>query len=129
MVESREMPAEQVFGLALRSELNGDTARSATLYDILDKQGAFAQAAANYSILLAEAGRFSEAAGVLEGALQRTPNDAVLVHHFSQALLRLGHFDRGWRLHEQREIHINRRVIGKPRLSFPEWDGGSVGSL
>jgi hypothetical protein len=45
-----------------------------------------------------------------------------------QDLLRRGDYELGWRLSESRPINM-LGLEGKPRLSFPEWDGGPVRSL
>jgi hypothetical protein len=129
MPETREMPAEQLFGMALKSERSGDLTRADTFYGILQAQNVFGQAAANYAVQLAESGQFAAGAAALEGALKRSPDDPIITLHLAQALLRLGDFERGWPLHERRAIHVNRRVTGKPKLSFPEWSGQPVRSL
>lgn len=76
---------------------------------------------------LAREGRDIEAEAVCQEILKLDPSNAQA--RYSIGLLRLarGDFAGGWPLYEWRLKLPGAR--GKPRLSFPEWQGQDVGSL
>jgi hypothetical protein len=124
----KPMTAAEVFGLALRLE-RSDAAEAERLFGVLEAQDLLVPACANFAMGLDDQGLFAQAVGALRSGLRRKPNDPVLAPRLGRALLRLGDFAAGWPLHELREVHITGTMVGRPRLSFPEWDGRPVGSL
>ena len=81
---------------------------------------------ANLGLVLEEQSRTSEAEALYRDALAHAPDHGRLRWQFSSFLLREGRYAEGWPLFDARMWADPKR---KPQLSFPEWDGGPVGSL
>lgn len=117
------------FGLALQMERQGRGAEAERLFDVLERQGVLEEACANLAMGSQIRGDYGLAHAALEAGLRRRPEADGLhlllwMHH-----LREGDYATGWRLAERRDVKITRGLSGRPRLSFPEWDGGAVRSL
>ena len=105
--EGRDAEAEDLYRrLAVRAP--GDPAVAANLGHLLDSQGRVAQAEAAY-----------------RKGLEVQPDDPTLRWQYAFLLLREGRYAEGWPYYESR---LPRREW-HARLTFPEWDGGPVGSL
>src|SRR4051812_28158330 len=88
-----------------------------------------AAAAINLAFDLERRGRYDDAIATLRAGLAKFPDLPDLQWRLGLMLLREGEFEEGWRLFETRPVSMGGRELGKPKLSFPEWDGGPVGSL
>ena len=86
-------------------------------------------AAIDFAYDLERRGRFEDAIDTLRAALAKQPGEAEIAWRLALMLLREGCFDEGWPLFERRPVNMGGRATGKPRLSFPEWDGGAIRSL
>ena len=119
----------EAFALALQLQDEGRGAEAERLLGALERQGLLEAAAANLAMGAQIRGDFAFAHAVLEAGLRRKPDARGLetllwMHH-----LREGDYPTGWRLAEGRDVNVTRELRGRPRLSFPEWDGGPVRSL
>lgn len=65
---------------------------------------------------------FGEAERLYRAGLGAAPCDASLEWNLSLLLLRLGHYEEGWRLHAARR-GVVPALINVPSLRFPEWHG------
>lgn len=72
-------------------------------------------------------GHYQQAEAVLRDGLARFPENAAMAYALGILMLRLGRLDEGWTLYEARHRIAGRP--GKPKLSFPEWNGEEVNSL
>jgi hypothetical protein len=86
-------------------------------------------AAANLAFDLERQARYDDAIAVLRAGLEKFPDADELAWRLGLMLLREGAAEQGWRLFERRPVHMGGREPGKPRLSFPEWDGRPVRSI
>ncbi|MDB5475583.1 MAG: putative repeat protein [Phenylobacterium sp.] len=103
----------------------GQVAEAERLYRGILKTVPGGPAAAILGVLLDRQGRFAEAEALYRGGLVATPRDDQLRWNYAFTLLREGRYAEAWPLFESRK---SRRELDIG-LSFPEWDGGAVGSL
>ncbi|HEV2531096.1 hypothetical protein [Phenylobacterium sp.] len=80
-------------------------------------------------VVLEHQARFDEARTIFRAALTATPEEPTIGFPLALNLLRAGDYAEGFRLYERREVKITKAMVGRPRLSFPEWHGGPVKSL
>jgi hypothetical protein len=80
-------------------------------------------------ISLEQQGCYEQARTIFRAALAAAPDEAWLGFPLSLNLLRDGEYEEGWRLYETREVKMTAAMSGRPKLSFPEWQGQPVSSL
>jgi len=119
----------EAFGMALQLQRQGRAQDAEGLFAALARQGALAAACANLAMGAQIRGDFALARDALEEGLRRAPDAENLRMLMWMHLLREGDYAEGWRLAERRDVRITPELSGRPNLSFPEWDGGSVSSL
>ena len=120
------LPYGAAFNLAFTAAAEGREAEAEDLYRRLQRRApADPAVAANLGHLLDAQGRVAEAEAVYRQGLDVIPGDAHLRWQYAFLLLREGRYAEGWPYYEAR---ITRREW-QGRLTFPEWDGGPVGSL
>ncbi len=115
----------QVLDLAMAAEKAGRSDEALRLYAALGAQDA-RRATLNVAARAEAAGRDHEAEMLLRRVLAATPGDGEAEFLLGALLLKHGRYGEGLPLFESRLAHQGLR---KPELDFPEWDGGSVGSL
>lgn len=125
----RRLSAAQVFAMALEAEAQGQADRAETYFSALTQQNGLVPGAANLAVQSENEGHFERAEAILRAGLARAPDSAELKGRLGRMRLREGDFAEGWALSEFREIRISAQIQGRPKLPFPEWDGGPVGSL
>lgn len=115
----------QVLERGVAAERAGDLALAEKLYLILVKAKPGSVGSANLGHLLSEQGRIAEADAAFAEGLAATPGDENLRFQYAFHLLREGRWREAWPYYESRPA----RRGWQGRLSYPEWDGGTVGSL
>jgi tetratricopeptide (TPR) repeat protein len=124
--EPETLPYREAFNRAFAAMRQGRDAEAEQLYRHLQQQAPGDPAvAANLGHLLDAQGRVEAAEAAYRQGLAACPDDAHLRWQYAFLLLREGRYAEGWPYYESR---LPRREW-KGRLTFPEWDGGAVGSL
>lgn len=92
--------------------------------------GGVADATAKLRVGLAleAAGRLALALEIYRG-IAGQGGDPQTMYDVGCRLLLHGDYVNGWRAYEGRTPHIDQGIVGRPRLSFPEWQGEPVKSL
>jgi len=123
----KTLTAVQVWNLAVEAHQSGRTAEAERLYRALQASRPSSPTALNLGLLLEDGRRWAEAETVYREALKLDPGDPVAQRQLAFLLLRLGRYAEGWPYYEARMVKPGQNR--KPALSFPEWQGGPVGSL
>ena len=124
--ELETLPYREAFNRALVATREGRDADAEQLYRHLQQLAPNdAAVAANLGHLLDAQGRVEAAEAAYLRGLAACPDDAHLRWQYAFLLLREGRYAEGWPYYESRPP----RREWKGRLTFPEWDGGGVGSL
>jgi len=79
-------------------------------------------------LALEGSGRIEQALSVYR-TIADQGGDPDTLYSAGTRLLSNGDYANGWRAYEGRAPHIDQGIIGRPRLSFPEWNGEPVRSL
>jgi hypothetical protein len=116
---------EDVFERAYAAAAAGREEEAERLYRGLLSVVPGGPAAANLGVLLEGQSRFADAEAVYREALRATPDYPPLQWHYAFYLLREGRYAEAWPWFEARPT----RQRTAPKLTFPEWRGGPVGSL
>lgn len=121
------MSAQEVWDRALAAHRAGKAEDAERLYRALQASHPTSPAALNLGLLLEDQRRWTDAEAVYRDMLAREPGDPVMQRQLAFLLLRLGRYVEGWPFYEARMVKPGQNR--KPPLSFPEWQGGPVGSL
>lgn len=127
--EPRRVSADQLFAMGLVAEAEGRDEQAEICFGTLARSGVLVAGAANHALTLEDEGRYAEAEAALRAGLARAPDSAELKARLGRMRLREGDFAEGWPLFEFRQVHVSAQIQGRPRLSFPEWQGEPVRSL
>ncbi|MFL5298597.1 MAG: glycosyltransferase family 9 protein [Phenylobacterium sp.] len=114
---------------ALLAHLNRDMGAAEAGYRQALENPSLAGVARHHLTRLLEAqGRWEEALAQRQAAAAADPSDLDARMSLGRALLALGRYAEGWPLLEAR-LEQPGMARFKPRVSYPEWDGGPVKSL
>ncbi|MDB5418437.1 MAG: putative repeat protein [Phenylobacterium sp.] len=116
---------DEVLARALGAAEAGNAAEAERIYRWLLRAAPGGPAAASLGFLLDQQARFAEAEAVYAEGLKATPDEPLLRWNYAFTLMREGRYLEAWPYFESR----GARLGVNPNLSFPEWDGGPVGSL
>jgi hypothetical protein len=120
------LPDSEAFKLAFAAAAAGRDADAERIYRRMQQRAPGNPAvAANLGHLLEAQGRFEEAEAAYRKGLEFRPDDPHLRWQYAFLVLRAGRYTEGWPYYESRRARRDWRA----QLTFPEWDGGEVGSL
>jgi hypothetical protein len=118
------MSLDALFKQANAAQLAGDWAKAERLYKGLTKLKP-SWAWHNLAVLYVASARLSEAEPAFRAALQAEPGLAEARRGLGMLLLRLGRYEEGWPLFEARRFVAGSKAP-RPRVAYPEWDGGDL---
>jgi len=117
------------FRRALLSHLAGDLPAAEAGYRRALTDPALASVARPHlAHLLDDSHRFEEALEIRRDVVRAQPQDEAPKLELAIALLRLGRYTQGWSLYEARFANPDI-AADRPKLPYPEWDGGPVRTL
>ncbi|MFC3070972.1 tetratricopeptide repeat protein [Phenylobacterium soli] len=126
---ARPLTSKEVFDRAVAAADAGRHEEAERLLRMAFKAAGGPQIQVTLGITLDLMGRYEEARAILRGVAATAADEPRLGLPLALNLLRSGDYAEGWRFYEGRDIQMTRHVSGKPKLSFPEWQGEPVRSL
>jgi hypothetical protein len=127
--QTKTFTTGELFDMAVEAFSRGDRAKAEGWFRLLESKKILGPVALRQALLRERAGRDDEAEAALRIALRRLPGDPVLTQQLAFLRLRAGDFEQGWALNEARDVRLSQEMVGRPKLSFPEWKGEPVKSL